>query len=248
MMMFTQEQQLGQVLVSQGKLDPDDLEQAIREHNKSGERLAGVLVRMGLTSDEDVQRALAEQLQMPFVRLGDRQIEKSVLEKIPAKLVNHYNLVPLEQNNGTLRVAVVERHHYSGNIGRGFVKGFGFREGALAASVGHDSHNVTVVGADTGDMAAAVNRLIELGGGFVAVRDGKVLAELPLPVAGLMSDRPFAEVAAALKPLHAATQAMGCSLADPFIQMAFLALPVIPHLKITDRGLVDVDRFELIAA
>lgn len=108
MMMFTQEQQLGQVLVSQGKLDPDNLEQAIREHNKSGDRLATVLVRMGLTSDEDVQRALAEQLQMPFVRLGDRQIDKAILDKIPAKLVNHYNLVPLEQVNGSLRVAVVD--------------------------------------------------------------------------------------------------------------------------------------------
>lgn len=175
----------------------------------------------------------------------------------PHSLVTNRLDLPLPARNGyrqpdpeqdVLRVAVVERHHYTGNVGRGFVKGFGFREGALAASVGHDSHNVTVVGAETSDMAAAVNRLLELGGGFVAVRDGNVLAELPLPVAGLMSDRPFGEVAEMLKPLHRATGAMGCSLADPFIQMAFLALPVIPHLKITDRGLVDVDRFELIAA
>lgn len=108
MMMFTQEQQLGQVLVSQGKLDPDDLEQAVREHNKTGDRLAGVLVRMGLSSEEDVQRALAEQLQMPFVKLSERTIPKDVVEKIPAKLVNHYNLVPLEQHNGSLRVAVVD--------------------------------------------------------------------------------------------------------------------------------------------
>lgn len=108
MMMFTQEQQLGQVLVSQGKLDLDNLEMAVREHNKTGERLATVLVRMGLASDEDVQRALAEQLQMPFVKVSERQIQKSILEKIPAKLVNHYNLVPLEQNNGSLRVAVID--------------------------------------------------------------------------------------------------------------------------------------------
>ncbi len=108
MMMFTQEQQLGQVLVSQGKLDPDDLEMAVREHNKTGDRLAGVLVRMGLSSEEEVQRALAEQLQMPFVKISERQIPKEIVEKMPAKLVNHYNLVPLEQNNGTLRVAVVD--------------------------------------------------------------------------------------------------------------------------------------------
>ncbi|MDF2096765.1 adenine deaminase [Aquibaculum arenosum] len=171
-----------------------------------------------------------------------------VTERLDLALPERGGLRLPDPEQDVLRVAVVERHRHSGNIGRGFVKGFGFREGALAASVGHDSHNVTVIGASTRDMAVAVNRLIELGGGFVAVRDGKVLAELPLPVAGLMSDRPFAEVAAALKPLQAATQAMGCPLPDPFIQMAFLALPVIPHLKITDRGLVDVDRFELIAA
>jgi len=180
-----------------------------------------------------------------------------VIGVIPHSLVTERLDLPLpvrgglrlpDAEQGVLRVAVVERHRHSGNVGRGFVKGFGFRRGALAASVGHDSHNVTVIGADTADMAAAVNRLIELGGGFVAVRDGSVLAELALPVAGLMSDRPFAEVAAALRPLHAATRALGCPLDDPFVQMAFLALPVIPHLKITDRGLVDVDRFELIAA
>lgn len=108
MMMLTQEQQLGQVLVSQGRLDPDDLEQAVREHNKTGDRLAAVLIRMGLASEEDVQRALAEQLQMPFVKISEYQIAKDVVEKIPAKLVNHYNLVPLEQHNGTLRVAVVD--------------------------------------------------------------------------------------------------------------------------------------------
>ena len=97
-------------------------------------------------------------------------------------------------------------------------------------------------------MAIAVNRLIELEGGFVAVRDGKVAAELPLPIAGLMSDRPFQEVGDRLVDLRREARAMGCPLHEPFIQLAFLPLPVIPHLKITDRGLVDVDRFELVAA
>lgn len=153
-----------------------------------------------------------------------------------------------EPGQDVLKVCVFARHGSNRNVGRGFVRGFGLREGALASSVGHDSHNVIVVGADDGDMACAVNRLRELQGGFVAVRGGNVVAELPLPIAGLMSERAFEEVGARLKVLRAAVREMGCPLTDPFLQLAFLPLPVVPHLKITDRGLVDVDRFELIAA
>ncbi|MEO5375899.1 MAG: adenine deaminase [Alphaproteobacteria bacterium] len=147
---------------------------------------------------------------------------------------------------GIHKVCVLARHGGPRSIGRGFVRGFGFPRGALASSVGHDSHNVIVVGADDADMALAVNRLIELRGGFVAVCDGEVRAELALPIAGLMSDLPFGAVRDRLRPLRAAVRAMGCPLAEPFLQLAFLPLPVIPHLKITDRGLVDVDRFALI--
>lgn len=147
-----------------------------------------------------------------------------------------------------LKVCVVARHGKNRNIGRGFVKGFGLRDVALASSIGHDSHNVCVVGADDADMAAAVNRLIEIGGGFVAVRQGAVLGELPLPLAGLMSLDPFEVVAQRLHRLRDLVRNLGCTLPEPFLQLAFLPLPVIPHLKITDFGLVDVDRFELIAA
>jgi len=147
-----------------------------------------------------------------------------------------------------LKVCVFARHGRNRNVGRGFVTGFGLRDGALASSVGHDAHNACVVGVEDRDMAVAVNRLIEIEGGFVAVRDGRVIGELPLPIAGLMSDRSFEEVEAALRPLRAAVAGLGCPLAEPFLQLAFLPLPVIPHLKITDHGLVDVDKFELIAA
>jgi adenine deaminase len=146
-----------------------------------------------------------------------------------------------------LKVAVLERHGKNGNIGRGFVQGFGIRGGALASSVGHDSHNICVLGDSDADMAVAANRLIALGGGFAAVSGGKVLAELALPIAGLMSDQPFETVTHGLRALRETVRGMGCVLDEPFVQLAFLALPVIPHLKITDRGLVDVDRFELIA-
>ncbi len=144
------------------------------------------------------------------------------------------------------RITVVERHGRNGNIANGFVRGFGLRAGAIASTVCHDHHNIACVGVDYADMALAVNRLSEIEGGFVVVREGAVLAELPLPVAGLMSLAPFEEVRDRLVDLRAAAVSLGVTLREPFLQLAFLALPVIPALKITDRGLVDVVRFELI--
>lgn len=145
-----------------------------------------------------------------------------------------------------LKVAVLERHGRNGNVGRGFVKGFGIRHGAIASSIGHDAHNIIVAGSNDHDMMVAVNRLIAIEGGFVAARDGQVLDELPLPLAGLMSDRPAEEVEARLRKLRATVREMGCPLDEPFVQMAFLPLSVIPHLKITDHGLIDGDRHRVI--
>jgi adenine deaminase len=144
------------------------------------------------------------------------------------------------------KVAVLERHGKNGNIGRGFVHGFGLQAGAIASSIGHDAHNIIVIGQSDADMAAAVNRLIALQGGFVAVCDGVVRGELALPVAGLMSDLAAEHVEAALRALRQEVRVLGCMLEEPFVQMAFLPLSVIPHLKITDCGLVDVDRFRII--
>ena len=180
-----------------------------------------------------------------------------VIGLIPGKILTEHLTESLPYRNGErhpdpqadiLKVCVLSRHGTNRNVGRGFVKGFGLKRGALASSVGHDSHNVIVVGADYADMAVAVNRLIELQGGFVSVLDGNVTGELALPLAGLISDRSFEEVEHQLIASRAAVRAMGCPLAEPFLQLAFLPLPVIPHLKITDMGLVDVDRFELIPA
>ncbi|MDR3473856.1 MAG: adenine deaminase [Devosia sp.] len=145
-----------------------------------------------------------------------------------------------------IKVAVVERHGKNGNIGLSFVTGFGLKRGAIASSIGHDSHNITVVGADDADMALAVNRIRELQGGFVVVADGRVIGELPLPIAGLMSDDPFETVSNRLYSLRDTARGLGCTLPEPFLQVAFLALPVIPHLKLTDRGLFDVDKFEFV--
>jgi adenine deaminase len=151
-----------------------------------------------------------------------------------------------DPKTGIAKVAVVERHGKNGNIGRAFVTGFGLQRGAIASSVGHDSHNICVVGVDDGDMAVAVNRLIELKGGFVVAAAGEVRAELALPLAGLISLEPFERVHSQLLTLRAAARQLGCTLPEPFLQVAFLPLPVIPHLKITDFGLFDVDRFALV--
>jgi adenine deaminase len=171
---------------------------------------------------------------------------KILTERLDASLPYHDGLRHADPDHDLLKVCVLERHGRNGNVGRGFVKGFGFQRGALASSVGHDSHNVCVVGANDDDMAVAVNRLIALGGGFVAVQGGRVLAELALPFAGLMSLDSFETVGEKLSALRTAVETMGCRLAEPFLHLAFLALPVIPHLKITDFGVVDVDRFALV--
>jgi adenine deaminase len=144
------------------------------------------------------------------------------------------------------KIAVVERHLGTGRAGLGFVRGFGLRRGAVASTVAHDAHNVVVVGMNDASMAAAVRRLANRGGGIVVVDGADVLAELPLPVAGLLSDEPFEEVVAKSHALAAAARELGCTLEAPFQHLSFLALSVIPSLKITDRGLVDVDRFELV--
>ncbi len=144
------------------------------------------------------------------------------------------------------KVAVVERHLGTGRIGLGFVRGSGLRRGALASTVAHDAHNIVVVGVDDDDMTLAVQRLAELGGGIVAIDGGEVRAELPLVVAGLLADAPLADVIEQSLACNDAARELGWSGATPFLTLAFLALSVIPSLKITDRGLVDVDRFELV--
>jgi adenine deaminase len=171
---------------------------------------------------------------------------KIITQRVPVTLpyVSGERQVDLDQD--VVKVAVVARHGVNGNIATAFVHGFGMKRGAIASSVGHDSHNITVVGANEEDMAAAVNRLVEVEGGFAVAEGGRVLAELALPVAGLMSLMSFEDVRDALVPLRAAAKSLGVVLAEPFLQVAFLPLPVIPHLKITDMGLVDVDRFELV--
>ncbi|HUP26842.1 MAG TPA: adenine deaminase [Chloroflexia bacterium] len=145
-----------------------------------------------------------------------------------------------------LKIAVVERHAGTGNVGVGLLRGFGLKRGAMASSVAHDSHNVVVVGTSDEDMLLAVSTVVGMSGGICAVESGGVLAALPLPVAGLMSDAPLDRVRDGMDRLLDAARSLGCQLDNPYMAMAFLALPVIPELKITDKGLVDVSAFQLV--
>ncbi len=145
-----------------------------------------------------------------------------------------------------LKIAVVERHHRTGNIGLGLVSGVGLKRGAIASSVAHDSHNIVVIGANDGEMRAAVAAVAEMGGGQVVIAGGEVQAACPLPIAGLMSDQPLEEVAAQVEALTGTSHALGCTLPDPLMTMSFLALAVIPSLKLTDKGLVDVAKFDFV--
>jgi adenine deaminase len=155
------------------------------------------------------------------------------------------SLVP-DPGRDLVKIGVIERHHASGRIGLGFATNIGLRRGAFASTVAHDAHNIVVLGVDDADMAACAMRLAEIGGGIVIADGGRVVEELPLPVAGLMSDRPLADVHERLRSMERRLAAMGVTMSAPFMQLSFLALSVIPELKITDRGLVDVGRFELV--
>ncbi len=178
-----------------------------------------------------------------------------VIEVIPDQVVTREQIVRPTIVEGTvaadpardlLKLAVVERHTGSGNVGLGLATGFGLQRGALAASVAHDSHNLIVIGATDDDMRLALQAVAEMGGGFAAVANGQVAATLPLPIAGLMSDAPMETVRDQLDAIIQVAHELGAPLSDPFMALGFIALPVIPKLKITDRGLVDVDRFEIV--
>ncbi|MFZ5448684.1 MAG: adenine deaminase [Thermodesulfobacteriota bacterium] len=178
-----------------------------------------------------------------------------VIGLIPGQLLTEKRILTAPVREGRLatdpgrdilKLAVVERHRGTGNLGLGLVQGFGLRRGALASSLAHDSHNIVVVGADEADMLHAVRHLVDLNGGMAVVAGGRVLADLALPIAGLLSPLPLEQVAEAYRALKKAYQDLGGKLPDPFMALSFLALPVIPALKLTDLGLVDVDRFQVV--
>jgi adenine deaminase len=178
-----------------------------------------------------------------------------VIDVLPDQLVTRRTLLPAAVRDGLAvadpvrdlsKLAVVERHHGTGRIGLGLARGFGLRAGALASSVAHDSHNLVVVGTNDADMWAAIAAVADMHGGLVAVQDGAVIGAVRLPIAGLMSDGSFERVVAEVSGVLGAARDLGSPLRDPFMVLSFLALPVIPALRLTDRGLVDVERFQIV--
>jgi adenine deaminase len=175
-----------------------------------------------------------------------------VIEAVPGQIVTRQSVEPLKVEAGVavadpdrdlLKIAVIERHRGTGNVGLGFVRGFGLERGAIASTVAHDNHNIVVVGASDADMMSAARTVAESGGGQAVVADGRLLAHVPLPIAGLMSDLPLEEVRDRVDAMTRAVRELGGTLPDPLMTMSFLALAVIPELKITDLGLVDVGEF-----
>ncbi len=178
-----------------------------------------------------------------------------VIEVIPARVGDYERHVEIAAKDGllesdtaqdVLKTFVFERHHETGKVGRGFVKGFGIKKGAMASTVAHDAHNLLVVGTNDEDMALAANTLIECGGGMAAVCDGKVLGCTPLPIAGLMNDKPVEEMAAIVAQLEQAWKVIGCEMPSPFMTMALIPLACLPELRLTDRGLVDCTTFKFV--
>jgi len=203
-----------------------------------------------MTHTMRVKPFAVEQLQ-----LDARTWQHPVIEIVPHQIITRSTdvrpktergLVVSDTERDVLKLVVVERHRATGNIGLGLVTGFGLQRGALASSVAHDSHNIVAVGIDDRDLYVAIQEVVRLGGGLVAVDQGQVVQSVPLPVAGLVSDRPLREVVSQLEEVERAATGFGSQLAAPFATLSFLALPVIPELRLTDKGLVDVRQFRLL--
>jgi adenine deaminase len=172
--------------------------------------------------------------------------EQIITENLSLQATTHDGHVLSDPARDLLKMAVIERHRGTGDVGLGLVKGMGLQRGAIASTVAHDAHNLVVIGATDEDMHAAVAAIVDMGGGQVVVSSGETLAACPLPIAGLMSDRPLKTVSDQVEALTDAAHGLGCGLSDPLMTMSFLALEVIPSLKLTDKGLVDVNKFELV--
>jgi adenine deaminase len=219
---------------------------------RGGKLLAGTLPSKGI---EVINTIHARPIDPEDLTLRAQGRLAKIIEIIPGQLVTRALVEPATIRDGNaeadperdiLKVAVFERHTASGRIGLGFVRGFGFKGGAMGSSVAHDAHNIVVVGDNNIDMATAAAKIAEMGGGLVLVQGGKIAGSLALPLAGLMSDREIGHVVKGLKRMRKMARDMGCKLEDPFMALAFLSLPVIPELRVTDRGLVDVGQFRIV--
>ena len=225
---------------------------------KKGEYLGTLgksIIKRAVEKTVHIDKLLPEDFKVSYCGPEDKQVEVMVIEVVPDQIFTEKIQCRLPVENGEVlsdlekdivKICVVERHRGSRRIGKGFVKGFGLKKGALASTVAHDSHNIVAIGVSEDDICRAVNRIQEIDGGLVAVSGEEIKCELPLPIAGLMSDRGIGFVAERMDELNKSASDLGCHLRSPFMALSFLALPVIPKLKITDLGLVDVEKMKLI--
>jgi adenine deaminase len=195
---------------------------------------------------EDIE---ADQLAIPAEA---KQIK--VIDLIPGQIVTNEYITDPKIESGfavsdierdILKIVVIERHKATGRIGKAFVRGFGLKRGAIGSTVAHDSHNIVIVGTDDREIYSVFEKLKKMKGGLVAMANRKVVAELPLPIGGLLSDTSFEQTAADLKNLKSKVKELGCTHKAPFMILSFLSLSPIPKLKVTDLGLIDVDKFEV---
>jgi adenine deaminase len=205
-------------------------------------------------SKENQELRIKEMTENSFVLRSDQPLAK-VIQLIPNQILTKKALKSILLMDGVacpdlqhdiLKIAVVERHQATGNLGIGFVQGFGLKKGAIGSTIAHDSHNLIVVGTNDEDMLKVVGTIKKMGGGLAVVSGGKMIADLPLPIAGLMSEKSVSQVHRNLESLQKAIRKLGCQLPDPLMALSFLSLPVIPELKITDKGLVDVNQFRIV--
>ena len=189
------------------------------------------------------------------LQIPERKANNPIIEIVPDQIITKRldekprvaeGVVVSDTDRDILKLIVVERHKATGNIGLGMVKGMGLKRGALASSIAHDSHNIIAVGVDDADIYTAINEVERLGGGLVVAADRKVIESLPLPIAGLLSDEPLEAVVNRVEWLDDIATQLGTRLTAPFATLSFLALPVIPELRLTDKGLVDVVQFKLL--
>lgn len=229
------------MVFKRGKLVAEDGELKSREVAPRDIPIRGSMNVKWLTPDDF--KVKVEGKKVRTIKLVPSQI---VTEQEKYKTPSKDGFLTSDPKKDLLKICVVERHRASGNVGKGMLKGMGLKEGAIATSVAHDSHNIVATGVTDSDIMAACVEVVKMGGGLVAVRDGEIIEKLALPIAGLMSEKSVKEVTGKLEDLKRIAGDLGAHPEDPYSVLSFLALPVIPELKITDKGLVDVDNFEIV--
>jgi len=228
----------GALVAEEGKIFP---------HLKKTRLLPSTIKKIGLRIKPFQKDDLILRSDQPFAKIIQLIPDQIVTKKVVKKILLKDRVAYPNIKEDILKIIVVERHRATGNIGFGFVQGFGFKKGAIGSTVAHDSHNLVVVGTNDLDILKTVEVIQAMGGGLAVVLDGRMLASLPLPIAGLMSEASVAQVNLQSEALHRAAKTLGCKLPDPFMILSFLSLPVIPELKITDKGLVDVNQFKIVS-